>query len=288
MKNSLAKSSFAKSLLASCAVIALGATAVSAADIPMRQTAPTTAPVYVASPVYNWSGMYAGVAGGGGWGTSNFGGATYDVDGGLFSGTLGYNFQTGPLVVGLEGDIGYSNIRGSGGCGFTNCDTANKWLGTVRGRLGYAAGNYMPYVTGGWAFGERRYLGDRRGQRQRHTLGLDARRRPRGRGRRTVDRQGRISLRRSRPRQRRCRIRCELQDQHRPRGRELSLLDAARTGHQTQKPRIAPGLFFMNAATNQGVTLVAANDGTCAANLSCQASRRGYSFRHVPAKRRSR
>lgn len=149
----LAKSSFAQSLLASCAVIALGATAVSAADIPMRQAAPATAPVYVASPVYNWTGFYAGVTGGGGWGTSNFGGASYDVDGGIFSGALGYNFQTGPVVFGLEGDIGFSNIRGSAGCGITNCDTANKWLGTVRGRLGYAAGNYMPYVTGGWAFG---------------------------------------------------------------------------------------------------------------------------------------
>jgi len=145
----------AKSLLAGVAVIALGISAASAADIPRRQAAPpAAAPVYVADPVYNWTGFYLGVAGGGGWGTSNFNGADYHQSGGIVSGTLGYNFQVGQTVFGVEGDMGYSNIRGSGGCGVTTCDTANKWLGTVRGRLGYAMGNYMPYVTGGWAFGK--------------------------------------------------------------------------------------------------------------------------------------
>jgi hypothetical protein len=59
-------------------------------------------------------------------------------------------------VFGLEGDIDWSNMRGS----FTNvacpagCETKNNWFSTVRGRLGYAAGRVMPYVTGGLAVGD--------------------------------------------------------------------------------------------------------------------------------------
>jgi outer membrane immunogenic protein len=52
----------------------------------------------------------------------------------------------GQVVYGLEGDIDWSNIRGSG-------PVRNDWLGTVRGRLGYAIDRFMPYVTGGAAFG---------------------------------------------------------------------------------------------------------------------------------------
>jgi outer membrane immunogenic protein len=76
------------------------------------------------------------------------------MSGGLIGGTLGYNWQAGPLVYGLEGDIDWSNIRGSGVCGGIGCSTRNNWLGTARGRLGYAADRFMPYVTGGFAFGD--------------------------------------------------------------------------------------------------------------------------------------
>jgi outer membrane immunogenic protein len=47
----------------------------------------------------------------------------------------------------------WSNIRGSGLCGITSCETRNDWLGTVRGRLGYAFDRFLPYVTGGLAVG---------------------------------------------------------------------------------------------------------------------------------------
>ena len=60
----------------------------------------------------------------------------------------------GQAVFGVEGDIDWSNIRGSAICGgVTSCETKNDWLGTVRGRLGYAADRFMPYVTGGLAVG---------------------------------------------------------------------------------------------------------------------------------------
>ena len=76
----------------------------------------------------------------------------------MVGGTAGYNWQAmgSPWVFGLEGDIDWTNIKGT----FTNitcptgCETKNNWLGTVRGRLGYAWDRVMPYVTGGLAVGD--------------------------------------------------------------------------------------------------------------------------------------
>ena len=142
-------------LLASVGLIALGVAA-SAADIPRREVMPAKAPVYVAQ-VYNWTGPYIGLNGGYGWGTSDiaapFAGSP-SLSGGLIGGTLGYNWQMGQAVIGLETDLAWSGIRGSAACGAGfNCETRNNWLGTTRVRLGYAADRFMPYVTGGVAYG---------------------------------------------------------------------------------------------------------------------------------------
>ena len=58
------------------------------------------------------------------------------------------------MVFGLEGDIDWSDIHGSASCAGTTCETRNNWLGTARGRVGYALGNFMPYITGGLAVGD--------------------------------------------------------------------------------------------------------------------------------------
>ena len=147
-----------KLLLASVGLLALGVSAASAADIQRRQAMPAKAPFYSPVPVYNWTGFYVGINGGGGWGRSDFGPTfptgTFDTSGGLFGGTLGYNWQMpNNIVLGLEGDIGWSNIRGSAPCLGTSCSVRNNWLATARGRLGYAFDRIMPYVTGGAAFG---------------------------------------------------------------------------------------------------------------------------------------
>jgi Opacity protein and related surface antigens len=146
-----------KFLLASAAILALGVASASAADIPRREAMPAKAPLYV-SPVYNWTGAYAGLYGGYGWGGSSFSApistGSFDLSGGVLGGTLGYNYQVGQAVFGLEGDMGWSNIGGSTACGGTSCETRNNWLGTVRGRLGYAVDRFMPYITGGAAFGD--------------------------------------------------------------------------------------------------------------------------------------
>ena len=139
-----------KVLLASACLFALAAPA-SAADLAARPY--TKAPVAVAS-VYNWTGFYLGIVGGGAWEDAN----SPRMQGGFVGGTAGYNWQAmgSPWVFGLEGDIDWTNIKGT----FTNincpfgCETKNTWLGTVRGRVGYAWDRVMPYVTGGLAVGD--------------------------------------------------------------------------------------------------------------------------------------
>ncbi len=130
--------------------------AANAADISRRQAMPAKAPIYVQA--YNWTGFYVGVNGGGGWGHSNWSGPGGSVganpSGGVVGGTLGYNYQVGRAVYGLEADLDWSKIDGSTACGGLSCQTRNDWLGTARGRIGYAFDRFMPFVTGGAAFGD--------------------------------------------------------------------------------------------------------------------------------------
>jgi outer membrane immunogenic protein len=128
-----------------------------AADLPPRM-APQ--PYYKAPAevqVYNWTGFYIGINGGGGFGRSQWDsiGSSFDVSGGLVGGTVGYNYQFGQAVVGVEGDIDWADINGTTNtaCPF-GCKTTDNWLSTVRGRLGYAADRFMPFITGGAAFGD--------------------------------------------------------------------------------------------------------------------------------------
>jgi outer membrane immunogenic protein len=143
------KGLFANVSLAVLGFVALGIASASAADLPRQRAMPVKAPEYV-SPAYNWTGFYLGINGGYGWTGSGNGG-------GVVGPTVGYNFQTGPWVYGLEGDYDWTNINGSPVCGGLACSTSNHWLATARGRVGYAmgaTGSVLPYVTGGAAFGD--------------------------------------------------------------------------------------------------------------------------------------
>jgi outer membrane immunogenic protein len=132
-----------------------------AADMPRpAYKQPYKNPVYVAP--FSWTGFYVGINGGYGFGKSNWtvpgtGVSTgdFNVNGALVGGTLGYNLQTGAWVWGIEGDFDASWIKGSNTtvCGGTGCETRNNWLGTGRGRIGYAWDPFLPYLTGGAAFG---------------------------------------------------------------------------------------------------------------------------------------
>jgi len=166
-------------LLAGIGLLALGVASATAADIPRRQAMPAKAPAYVPPPLYNWTGLYVGINGGGGWGRSDFSAplasGSFNTSGALVGGTLGFNYQMGQVVFGLEGDIDWSNLRGSGTCAGLSCSVRNNWLGTARGRLGYAIDRFMPYVTGGAAFGDIKTsvagLGDSRTTKAGWTVG---------------------------------------------------------------------------------------------------------------------
>ena len=112
-------------------------------------------PASVAVPLYSWTGFYFGINGGGAFGSSSWDSTgSRDVSGGLVGAQLGYNYQAGHAVFGVEGDLDWTDINGSTNntCSL-GCKTSNTWLSTVRGRLGYAADRFMPFVTGGAAFG---------------------------------------------------------------------------------------------------------------------------------------
>jgi outer membrane immunogenic protein len=130
----------------SAAALMIAAGQASAADMGAR-------PMYTKAPVmavYNWTGAYIGINGGGGWGSSNVGG---DLSGGVFGGQLGYNWQNGQAVFGIETDIQWSGIDGTSTVAGSAVTVGSDWFGTVRGRLGYAFDRSLLYVTGGLAYG---------------------------------------------------------------------------------------------------------------------------------------
>lgn len=139
-----------------------------AADLPVREPAP--APV-MAAPIFTWEGFYVGLQGGYGWGsdrwTSLAGGGlvtdrlpgavfSYNQNGWLAGGQVGYNFQYYNWVVGIEGSLAYSDIKGNTLSIFGAADdrfrTSFRTIGSVASRLGYSFGPTLLYVKGGYAF----------------------------------------------------------------------------------------------------------------------------------------
>lgn len=152
----------------------------SAADLPVK------APVYKAPVAVapSWTGWYIGLNAGAGWSRSDvsntFSDASYpgspyggnasagssgDITDTAFTGGIqaGYNWQTGAMVFGLETDFNYLGIKASrsvrapyGGGIIQGVDVNDEvkadYLGTLRGRLGYASGNFLLYATGGLAY----------------------------------------------------------------------------------------------------------------------------------------
>lgn len=126
-----------------------------------------------ALPSWNWSGFYAGVHAGGGWGMTDWNSATgplaaspsgFPGSGGsdavIAGGQIGYNQQIGPFVAGAEIDASWSNLDGIAKCATTeqpagsfSCHTRIDALGTIAGRLGWSYGNLLVYgkAGGAWA-----------------------------------------------------------------------------------------------------------------------------------------
>jgi outer membrane immunogenic protein len=133
---------------------------------------PTKAPI-VATPLYDWSGFYVGVFGGGGFGNHNinvpalgplgFANFTvnYDSTGAIGGGEVGYNVQSGNIVVGVEADGFWSGIKGSDASQFNNGSlpggitsidqTKLRYGGSFRARGGIAIDRLLLFFDGGWA-----------------------------------------------------------------------------------------------------------------------------------------
>jgi outer membrane immunogenic protein len=149
--------------IATVSVIAFAQIA-SAADLPRK------APSYTPPPpvaLYNWTGFYLGINGGYGWGNTTgnpfgLGGENLDINGALFGGQIGFNYQlpASPLVLGIEADWDWTGIKGSNSLAPVPGVTLNNNfklddLGTVRGRVGYVWDRALLYATGGWAWSHR-------------------------------------------------------------------------------------------------------------------------------------
>ncbi|WP_375464729.1 outer membrane protein [uncultured Methylobacterium sp.] len=157
--------------------------AASAADLPRRAPPPVFTPV----PVFTWTGFYLGVNAGYAFSesdtvrTAGIGALQNNVNNGLRraavplpqdgftgGGQIGYNYQFAPgsgIVVGVEADAQYTDLqRRRTETIFNPAFNANvltnsyrtelNYLGTVRGRIGYAFDRVLVYGTGGFAYGD--------------------------------------------------------------------------------------------------------------------------------------
>jgi outer membrane immunogenic protein len=132
-----------KIILAMTVATATGGAA-TAADLP-RGPAPYYPPP---TSVYNWTGPYAGLNLGYEWGKVTD--SNLEPGGIAGGGQLGYNWQTGQFVLGVETDIQASGADDT----FAPYKFSNPWFGTLRGRAGFAINNVLLYGTFGLAYGE--------------------------------------------------------------------------------------------------------------------------------------
>jgi len=141
------------SLLAGVAVVSMASTAQSA-DLLIQQ--PSSAGfIDVGGSSGGWDGAYIGGFVGYGFGTAadtvTPGIDDIDLDGWTVGATAGANFSLGGgFVLGAAGDIAWAGIGGYDTGSSTDFDI--NWTGAIRGRAGYDAGAFMPYLTAGLAF----------------------------------------------------------------------------------------------------------------------------------------
>jgi hypothetical protein len=145
-------------LLASVALFAMGVSIpADAADLGVK------APLLPAPPApYNWSGLYLGANIGGAFsnGTTNIAGTTWDPGATEFIGgfQVGYNWQFGHLLVGVEGTFDWAtfsrpNIPLGTPLGTVQASANQNWISTLAGRFGITSDKWLYYgkVGGGWA-----------------------------------------------------------------------------------------------------------------------------------------
>ena len=163
-----------KILLGGVALVALMGQAL-AGDLPSRKEAP----VYVApAPIFTWTGFYVGAHVGAGFGSSSIndyyrlalltgisGPQSVSPNGGFGGFNVGYNYQIGSWVLGLDGQFDFGGFTGSGSASYPlgpdvwtlHRSVHANTLGTIGARLGYAIDNFLLYAKGGVAFADWKY-----------------------------------------------------------------------------------------------------------------------------------
>jgi len=149
-------------LLVTASFVALSfAAPAMAADLRAPAPAYTKAPAAMPVALYDWSGFYVGLNGGGGWShdcRTRFSGTTQcqDASGGTFGGQIGYRWQAANWVFGLEGQGNWADISGRGyqvpnSTGGRTFGSKIESFGLITGQVGYAWNNVLLYVKGGAA-----------------------------------------------------------------------------------------------------------------------------------------
>ncbi|ESR26888.1 outer membrane protein [Lutibaculum baratangense] len=163
-----------KASVAAAAMITASGAAM-AADAPIYDKGPVAAPIAAApAPLWSWTGFYAGLNAGYGWGGVKTdegdifdSGTRFDIDadGAIVGGQIGYNWQMDSFVFGVETDLQWADLSTSrsGDVFFDDDDIADgtyrfgaemNWFGTTRIRAGYAMDRFLVYATGGIAYGD--------------------------------------------------------------------------------------------------------------------------------------
>ncbi|MDE5445475.1 outer membrane beta-barrel protein [Bradyrhizobium sp. CSA207] len=144
-------------LLAAVSLVALSAAAPAlAADLAARPY--TKAPAMVAA-IYDWSGFYIGINGGGAsarstWDAVGFGReGSHDATGGTVGGQIGYRWQSGQWVFGVEGQGNWADFSGDNLSSLFATRNRSKIdsFGLITGQVGYAWNNVLLYAKGGAA-----------------------------------------------------------------------------------------------------------------------------------------
>lgn len=138
----------------SALAIATLATSVSAqaADLIVLQPQP----IATYAPAFNWTGLYIGADVGYGWGKVNVtapAAASFDARGIVGGVHAGYNHDVGGFVLGAEADFSLSDVHFTDTAFGVTSTVRLENYGSVRARVGLPIDRFLPYVTGGVAFG---------------------------------------------------------------------------------------------------------------------------------------
>jgi outer membrane immunogenic protein len=129
--------------------VSLSFSAASAADLP-RPVYKAPAAYLSPVPVYNWTGFYVGIHGGYGWSkftetTGGLTGGSADADGWLGGFQLGYNYQFGRFVLGVEGEYSFADVKISEALFAGSITLKNDFFASVAARFGYAFDRSLLY-----------------------------------------------------------------------------------------------------------------------------------------------